>query len=156
MQYSEATNSRSVFNEILEWNIPGVILCITDRFFAILTNKPSQTWHTLLIPKRCGVQYSDFTREELLEYAILKQILIKALWDIYCTQENWRKIGEHVSWFEVRNHYHEHFIPAEKWTQVTLQWATEVSMEEREIEAVKIRWAIAWLKSQYSDIINFY
>ena len=155
MQYSETTNTRSVFSKILDWEIEWVILFTAERFFAILTNKPTHPWHTLLIPKRCWIQYKDFTRDELFDYALAKQLILKALELVYCTQENWKKIGEHVSWFEIRNHYHEHFIPAEKWTQVTLQWATEVSMEEREVEAVKIRWVIAWLKSQYPSLFTF-
>jgi histidine triad (HIT) family protein len=152
MQYSEQTNARSVFTKILGWEIPWVILFTSERFFAILTNQPTHPWHTLLIPKRCGVQFSQLSRDELSEYTLAKQLVIRSLENVYCSPENWKKIGEHVSGFEIKNHYHEHFIPAEKWAQVTLQWTNEVSIEERLIEARMIMSELLSLQQQYSDI----
>jgi diadenosine tetraphosphate (Ap4A) HIT family hydrolase len=155
MQYSEQTNAKSVFTDILEWKIPGVILFTTESFFAILTNKPTHPWHTLLIPKSCWVQFIDFNRDELLEYALVKQLIIRVLQQVYCTSDNWMKIGEHVSGFEIKNHYHVHFIPAERWAQVTLQWANESLIQERQVEAHKIKIAIELLKDDYLDILTF-
>jgi diadenosine tetraphosphate (Ap4A) HIT family hydrolase len=154
MHYNETTTERSVFTKILEWEIAWVILVTSERFFTILTNRPTHPGHTLLIPKRCGVQFSDFTPDELLEYALLKQLIIRSLESTYCTAINWKKIWEHVSWFEIKNHYHEHFIPAERWEQVTLQWSHEASIEERRIEAQKIIVTLHSLKEQYSTIEN--
>ncbi|MDD2694258.1 MAG: HIT family protein [Candidatus Gracilibacteria bacterium] len=151
MKYHENTFNRSIFTQILSGEVVGVILLTTERFFVILTNKPARPGHTLIIPRRCGVQYSQFSREELSEFGLVKQLVIRALEEAYKIDDT-LKIGEHVSGFEIRNHYHMHLIPAEKGEQVSLQGTREVSLDERMSEGSKIIPILKRISGEYPEL----
>ncbi len=134
----------STFLKILSREIPWVILCTSDLCFSILTHKPAQPWHALIIPKRPIHNLEEMTPEELAEYWITTAFISQWLKKVYDVPKVWLLL----SWFEIA-HLHQHAIPAQNWMQISIQKVTDVDIEKRRAQGEKIQAALQSVWSNY-------
>ena len=137
----------SVFHKVLNRVIPWVVLATSTNCFSILTNKQSASWHSLIIPKR-GVETDfDLTSEELWEYQVMSVYISEALRKAY----NPERIGEIVSGFEI-THMHKHLIPANKWSDISIQNAQAVDINDRKKQGLLIQGKLAWIWRNFRGV----
>lgn len=98
----------SIFQKIIEREIPAFIIEEDDNHIAFLDINPLKEGHTLVIPKKEIDYFFDIENEELESLIVFaKKVAVKIKSKVNCT-----KIGMSVIGLEVP-HAHIHLIPIE-------------------------------------------
>lgn len=99
----------TVFDKIVQGNIPSYKILEDDRFLAFLDVSPLKEGHTLVIPKKHTDFIFDMPDEELAEMWLFAKKVAQAIKIAYGT----RKVGVAVLGLEV-HHAHIHLVPLDQ------------------------------------------
>ncbi|MCL4125906.1 UNVERIFIED_CONTAM: hypothetical protein GTU68_027583 [Idotea baltica] len=124
----------SIFTKIITGEIPSYKIAENDAFFAFLDINPNAKGHTLVVPKKEVNKIFDLdesTYSKLMSFS--REIAIAMEKVISC-----KRIGMTVIGLEVP-HVHVHLIPLSDMSDATFQKKEQLSKEEFEEVAAKIR-----------------
>lgn len=124
----------SIFTKIINGDIPSYKIAEDDNFFAFLDINPNAKGHTLCVPKNEVDKIMDMEEAEYLGLMAFSRRVGKAIEGaIDC-----KRVGITVIGLEVP-HVHVHLIPLNKMADATFMNKIELSPEEFEDIALKIR-----------------
>ena len=124
----------SIFTKIIKGDIPSYKIAEDDNFFAFLDINPNAKGHTLCVPKNEVDKIMDMEEAEYLGLMAFSRKVGKAIEAaIDC-----KRVGITVIGLEVP-HVHVHLIPLNKMADATFMNKIELSPEEFEDIALKIR-----------------
>lgn len=124
----------SIFTKIINGDIPSYKIAEDDNFFAFLDINPNAKGHTLCVPKNEVDKIMDMEEAEYLGLMAFSRRVGKAIEEaIDC-----KRVGITVIGLEVP-HVHVHLIPLNKMADATFMNKIELSPEEFEDIALKIR-----------------
>jgi len=124
----------SIFTKIINGDIPSYKIAEDDNFFAFLDINPNAKGHTLCVPKNEVDKIMDMNKTEYLGLMAFARKVGKAIEAaIDC-----KRVGITVIGLEVP-HVHVHLIPLNKMADATFMNKIELSSEEFEDIALKIR-----------------
>ncbi|MGB5481511.1 MAG: HIT family protein [Eudoraea sp.] len=124
----------SIFTKIINGDIPSYKIAEDDKYFAFLDINPNAKGHTLCIPKKEVDKIMDMDEALYLGLMAFSRRVGKAIQAaIDC-----KRVGITVIGLEVP-HVHVHLIPLNKMADATFMNKIELSPEEFEDIALKIR-----------------
>jgi histidine triad (HIT) family protein len=124
----------SIFTKIINGDIPSYKIAEDDKYFAFLDINPNAKGHTLCIPKKEVDKIMDMDEALYLGLMAFSRRVGKAIEAaIDC-----KRVGITVIGLEVP-HVHVHLIPLNKMADATFMNKIELSPEEFEDIALKIR-----------------
>ena len=124
----------SIFTKIINGDIPSYKIAEDDNFFAFLDINPNAAGHTLCVPKNEVDKIMDMEEAEYLGLMAFSRRVGKAIEAaIDC-----KRVGITVIGLEVP-HVHVHLIPLNKMADATFMNKIELSPEEFEDIALRIR-----------------
>jgi len=124
----------SIFTKIIKGDIPSYKIAEDDNFFAFLDINPNAKGHTLCVPKNEVDKIMDMEEAEYLGLMAFSRSVGKAIEAaIDC-----KRVGITVIGLEVP-HVHVHLIPLNKMADATFMNKMELSPEEFEDIALRIR-----------------
>ncbi|MFC2148056.1 HIT family protein [Bacteroidota bacterium] len=124
----------SIFTKIINGDIPSYKIAEDDKYFAFLDINPNAEGHTLCIPKKEVDKIMDMDEALYLGLMAFSRRVGKAIEAaIDC-----KRVGITVIGLEVP-HVHVHLIPLNKMADATFMNKIELSPEEFEDIALKIR-----------------
>ena len=124
----------SIFTKIIKGDIPSYKIAEDDNFFAFLDINPNAKGHTLCVPKNEVDKIMDMEEAEYLGLMAFSRKVGKAIEAaIDC-----KRVGITVIGLEVP-HVHVHLIPLNKMADATFMNKMELSPEEFEDIALRIR-----------------
>jgi len=124
----------SIFTKIINGDIPSYKIAEDDKYFAFLDINPNAEGHTLCIPKKEVDKIMDMDEALYLGLMAFSRRVGKAIQAaIDC-----KRVGITVIGLEVP-HVHVHLIPLNKMADATFMNKIELSPEEFEDIALKIR-----------------
>lgn len=124
----------SIFTKIINGDIPSYKIAEDDKYFAFLDINPNTKGHTLCIPKKEVDKIMDMDEALYLGLMAFSRRVGKAIQAaIDC-----KRVGITVIGLEVP-HVHVHLIPLNKMADATFMNKIELSPEEFEDIALKIR-----------------
>ncbi|MGB5203250.1 HIT family protein [Eudoraea sp.] len=124
----------SIFTKIIKGDIPSYKIAEDDKYFAFLDINPNAKGHTLCIPKKEVDKIMDMDEALYLGLMAFSRRVGKAIEAaIDC-----KRVGITVIGLEVP-HVHVHLIPLNKMADATFMNKIELSPEEFEDIALKIR-----------------
>jgi len=124
----------SIFTKIINGDIPSYKIAEDDKYFAFLDINPNAKGHTLCIPKKEVDKIMDMDETLYLGLMAFSRRVGKAIEAaIDC-----KRVGITVIGLEVP-HVHVHLIPLNKMADATFMNKIELSPEEFEDIALKIR-----------------
>jgi histidine triad (HIT) family protein len=124
----------SIFTKIINGDIPSYKIAEDDKYFAFLDINPNTKGHTLCIPKKEVDKIMDMDEALYLGLMAFSRRVGKAIEAaIDC-----KRVGITVIGLEVP-HVHVHLIPLNKMADATFMNKIELSPEEFEDIALKIR-----------------
>ena len=124
----------SIFTKIISGDIPSYKIAEDDKYFAFLDINPNTKGHTLCIPKKEVDKIMDMDEALYLGLMAFSRRVGKAIEAaIDC-----KRVGITVIGLEVP-HVHVHLIPLNKMADATFMNKIELSPEEFEDIALKIR-----------------
>src|SRR6056297_3875184 len=124
----------SIFTEIINGEIPSYKIAEDDDNYAFLDINPNSKGHTLCIPKQEVDKLTDLDEESYMKLmSFSRKIAIAIEQAIPC-----KRVGMSVIGLEVP-HVHVHLIPLQSMANATFQHKVELSKEEFESVAAKIR-----------------
>ena len=124
----------SIFTKIINGDIPSYKIAEDDKYFAFLDINPNAEGHTLCIPKKEVDKIMDMDEALYLGLMAFSRRVGKAIEAaIDC-----KRVGITVIGLEVP-HVHVHIIPLNKMADATFMNKIELSPEEFEDIALKIR-----------------
>lgn len=124
----------SIFTKIIKGDIPSYKIAEDDKYFAFLDINPNAKGHTLCIPKKEVDKIMDMDEALYLGLMAFSRRVGKAIQAaIDC-----KRVGITVIGLEVP-HVHVHLIPLNKMADATFMNKIELSPEEFEDIALKIR-----------------
>lgn len=127
----------SIFTKIIEGKIPCYKIAEDEQFFAFLDINPNTAGHTLCIPKKEVDKIFDLDEQTYMDLmAFSRKVAIAIKEVIEC-----KRIGMSVVGLEVP-HTHVHLIPLNEMSDVTFQTKVQLTEEEFEDIASKIRAAL--------------
>ena len=135
---------KSIFSKILSWDIDWVILLTTQRFAVIMTNRPVNPWHVLIVSKEQVADRSyldDDASSELGRLETFISWLLKSVYEQGMSDKNLLKVCSDGKGFEIDTHLHIHYYPTTRGrylTEYSADTKTEASLEERALEAERI------------------
>lgn len=124
----------SVFTKIISGEIPSYKIVENNDFFAFLDINPNSKGHTLVVPKKEVDKIFDLdenTYMQLMEFS--RKIAIAIEKAVPC-----KRVGMAVIGLEVP-HVHVHLIPLNDMQDATFQHKVNLSKEEFEEVAAKIK-----------------
>ncbi len=124
----------SIFTKIINGDIPSYKIAEDDNFFAFLDINPNAKGHTLCVPKNEVDKIMDMEEAEYLGLMAFSRRVGKAIESAM----DCKRVGITVIGLEVP-HVHVHLIPLNKMADATFMNKIELSPEEFEDIAVKIR-----------------
>lgn len=125
---------KSIFTKIINGDIPSYKIAEDDNFFAFLDINPNAKGHTLCVPKNEVDKIMDMEEAEYLGLMAFSRRVGKAIESAM----DCKRVGITVIGLEVP-HVHVHLIPLNKMADATFMNKIELSPEEFEDIAVKIR-----------------
>ena len=124
----------SIFTKIINGDIPSYKIAEDDNYFAFLDINPNAKGHTLCVPKKEVDKITDMDEADYLELMSFSRKVGKAIEAaIDC-----KRVGITVIGLEVP-HVHVHLIPLNKIADATFTKKVQLSMEEFQEIALKIR-----------------
>ena len=124
----------SIFTKIINGDIPSYKIAEDDNCFAFLDINPNARGHTLCVPKKEVDKITDMDEADYLELMAFSRKVGKAIEAaIDC-----KRVGITVIGLEVP-HVHVHLIPLNKMAEATFTKKVELSPEEFQEIALKIR-----------------
>jgi len=124
----------SIFTKIIKGDIPSYKIAEDDNFFAFLDINPNAKGHALCVPKNEVDKIMDMEEAEYLGLMAFSRRVGKAIEAaIDC-----KRVGITVIGLEVP-HVHVHLIPLNKMADATFMNKIELSPEEFEDIALRIR-----------------
>ena len=124
----------SIFTKIINGDIPSYKIAEDDNYFAFLDINPNAAGHTLCVPKNEVDKIMDMEEAEYLGLMAFSRKVGKAIEAAIDCQRVWiTVIGLEVP------HVHVHLIPLSKMADATFMNKIELSAEEFEDIALKIR-----------------
>jgi len=124
----------SIFTKIINGEIPSYKIAEDDDNYAFLDINPNSKGHTLCIPKKEVDKLTDLDEESYMKLmSFSRKIAIAIEQAIPC-----KRVGMSVIGLEVP-HVHVHLIPLQSMANATFQHKVELSKEEFESVAAKIR-----------------
>ncbi|MCX2681087.1 HIT family protein [Galbibacter sp. EGI 63066] len=124
----------SIFTKIVNGEIPSYKIAEDDNFYAFLDINPNALGHTLCIPKKEVDKLFDLDEETYAGLmAFSRKVAIAMERAIDC-----QRVGVAVVGLEVP-HVHIHLIPLNSMKEMTFQHKVNLSPEEFEKVAEKIR-----------------
>lgn len=124
----------SIFTKIINGDIPCYKIAEDDNCFAFLDINPNAEGHTLCVPKKEVDKITDMDEADYLELMAFSRKVGKAIEAaIDC-----KRVGITVIGLEVP-HVHVHLIPLNKMAEATFTKKVELSPEEFQQIALKIR-----------------
>ena len=124
----------SIFTKIINGDIPCYKIAEDDNCFAFLDINPNARGHTLCVPKKEVDKITDMDEADYLELMAFSRKVGKAIEAaIDC-----KRVGITVIGLEVP-HVHVHLIPLNKMAEATFTKKVELSPEEFQEIALKIR-----------------
>ncbi len=124
----------TIFTKIIKGEIPSYCVAENDAFFAFLDINPNSIGHTLVVPKREVDRIFDLEEEEYLDLmAFSRKLAIAIERVIPCNRVGLSVIGLEVP------HCHVHLIPLENMGSVNFGNSVEMSPQEFQSTADKIR-----------------
>jgi len=124
----------SIFTKIINGEIPSYKIAEDDDNYAFLDINPNSKGHTLCIPKQEVDKLTDLDEESYMKLmSFSRKIAIAIEQAIPC-----KRVGMSVIGLEVP-HVHVHLIPLQSMANATFQHKEELSKEEFESVAAKIR-----------------
>lgn len=127
----------TVFEMIIEEQIPGVFVWSDEAVVAIMTIQPVAPGHTLVIPRKAIDKWTDLPKELLDHVMRVAQDIGKAQEQAFGVP----RAAVVIAGFEVP-HTHVHVIPAENEQAASLMFAREAKSEDLEAAANKLRAAL--------------
>lgn len=124
----------SIFTKIIKGDIPSYKIAEDDNFFAFLDINPNAKGHTLCVPKNEVDKIMDMEEAEYLGLMAFSRSVGKAIE----AAMDCKRVGITVIGLEVP-HVHVHLIPLNKMADATFMNKIELSAEEFEDIAMKIR-----------------
>ena len=124
----------SIFTKIIKGDIPSYKIAEDDNFFAFLDINPNAKGHTLCVPKNEVDKIMDMEEAEYLGLMAFSRKVGKAIEAAIDCQ----RVGITVIGLEVP-HVHVHLIPLNKMADATFMNKMELSPEEFEDIALRIR-----------------
>ena len=124
----------TVFEMIIEGQIPGKFVWQDDRCVAIMTIEPVATGHVLIIPRAPIDKWTDLEPADLDHVMRVAQILGKAQEKAFGVP----RTAVIIAGFEVP-HTHVHVIPAVSEEQASLRGARKAEDADLDDAATKIR-----------------
>lgn len=124
----------SIFTKIINGDIPSYKIAEDDNFFAFLDINPNAVGHTLCVPKNEVDKIMDMAEAEYLGLMAFSRRVGQAIE----TAIDCKRVGITVIGLEVP-HVHVHLIPLNKMADATFMNKIELSPEEFEDIALKIR-----------------
>ncbi len=124
----------SIFTKIINGDIPSYKIAEDDNCFAFLDINPNAKGHTLCVPKKEVDKITDMDEADYLELMAFSRKVGKAIEAaIEC-----KRVGITVIGLEVP-HVHVHLIPLNKMSEATFTKKIELSPDEFQEIALKIR-----------------
>lgn len=124
----------SIFTKIINGDIPSYKIAEDDNYFAFLDINPNARGHTLCVPKKEVDKIMDMDEADYLGLMSFSRKVGKAIEAaIDC-----ERVGITVIGLEVP-HVHVHLIPLNKIADATFTKKVQLSMEEFQEIALKIR-----------------
>lgn len=124
----------SIFTKIINGEIPSYKIAEDNDNYAFLDINPNSKGHTLCIPKKEVDKLTDLDEESYMKLmSFSRKIAIAIEQAIPC-----KRVGMSVIGLEVP-HVHVHLIPLQSMANATFQHKVELSKEEFESVAAKIR-----------------
>ena len=124
----------SIFTKIINGDIPSYKIAEDDNCFAFLDINPNAKGHTLCVPKKEVDKITDMDEADYLELMAFSRKVGKAIEAaIEC-----KRVGITVIGLEVP-HVHVHLIPLNKMSEATFTKKIELSPDEFQKIALKIR-----------------
>ncbi len=124
----------SIFTKIINGEIPSYKIAEDNDNYAFLDINPNSKGHTLCIPKKDVDKLTDLDEESYMKLmSFSRKIAIAIEQAIPC-----KRVGMSVIGLEVP-HVHVHLIPLQSMANATFQHKVELSKEEFESVAAKIR-----------------
>ncbi|MBT8182910.1 MAG: HIT family protein [Eudoraea sp.] len=124
----------SIFTKIINGEIPSYKIAEDDNCFAFLDINPNAKGHTLCVPKKEVDKITDMEEADYLELMAFSRKVGKAIEaSIDC-----KRVGITVIGLEVP-HVHVHLIPLNKMAEATFTTKVDLSPEEFQEIASKIR-----------------
>ena len=124
----------SIFTKIINGDIPSYKIAEDDNCFAFLDINPNARGHTLCVPKKEIDKITDMDEADYLELMAFSRKVGKAIEAaIEC-----KRVGITVIGLEVP-HVHVHLIPLNKMSEATFTKKIELSPDEFQEIALKIR-----------------
>jgi len=124
----------SIFTKIINGEIPSYKIAEDDNCFAFLDINPNAKGHTLCVPKKEVDKITDMKEADYLDLMAFSRKVGKAIEAaIDC-----KRVGITVIGLEVP-HVHVHLIPLNKMAEATFTKKVELSPEEFQEIALKIR-----------------
>jgi len=124
----------SIFTKIINGDIPSYKIAEDDNYFAFLDINPNAKGHTLCVPKKEVDKIMDMDEADYLGLMAFSRKVGKAIEEaIEC-----KRVGITVIGLEVP-HVHVHLIPLNKMADATFMKKIELSPDEFQGLALKIR-----------------
>jgi len=124
----------SIFTKIINGDIPSYKIAEDNDNFAFLDINPNSKGHALCVPKKEVDKIMDLDEESYMKLmAFSRKVAIAIEQAVPC-----KRVGMSVIGLEVP-HVHVHLIPLQSMANATFQHKVELSKEEFESVAVKIR-----------------
>jgi len=124
----------SIFTKIIKGDIPSYKIAEDDNFFAFLDINPNAKGHALCVPKNEVDKIMDMEEAEYLGLMAFSRRVGKAIEAVI----DCKRVGITVIGLEVP-HVHVHLIPLNKMADATFMNKIELSPEEFEDIALRIR-----------------
>jgi histidine triad (HIT) family protein len=96
----------TLFTKIIQGDLPSYKVYEDERHFAFLTIEPLTDGHTLLVPRKESVMWTDMTTDEVKEIFSVALTLSQKLKDVFEVP----RVALIIAGFEVA-HTHLHLIP---------------------------------------------
>ena len=123
----------TLFTKIIQGELPAYKIYEDEKHFAFLSIEPLIEGHTLLVPKREAVIWTDLTQEEATEIFEVALALSKRLKHIFDVP----RVGLIITGFQV-NHTHLHLIPCRNEEDLNFSHAKKAKPAELEMVQKKI------------------
>ena len=124
----------SIFTKIINGDIPSYKIAEDNDNFAFLDINPNSKGHALCVPKKEVDKIMDLDEESYMKLmAFSRKVAIAIEQAVPC-----KRVGMSVIGLEVP-HVHVHLVPLQSMANATFQHKVELSKEEFESVAVKIR-----------------
>ena len=124
----------SIFTKIINGDIPSYKIAEDNDNFAFLDINPNSKGHALCVPKKEVDKIMDLDEESYMKLmAFSRKVAIAIEQAVPC-----KRVGMSVIGLEVP-HVHVHLIPLQSMANATFQHKVELSKEEFESVAAKIK-----------------